>query len=106
MGSSRLLLLGEENARAEVPSASANRRIHTRTSGVGQGDGPTGRAVLPTTVDGPTTHQENPMSMLKSVLRTAVAAKVVQVISRELQKPENQRKLKEGISKLSQSRRR
>ena len=36
----------------------------------------------------------------------AVAAKVVQVISRELQKPENQRKLKEGISKLAQSRRR
>ena len=46
------------------------------------------------------------MSMLKSVLRTAVAAKVVQAISRELQKPENQRKLKEGISKLAQSRRR
>jgi len=46
------------------------------------------------------------MSMLKSVLRTAVAAKVVQLVSRELQKPENQRKLKEGISKLAQSRRR
>ena len=46
------------------------------------------------------------MSMLKSVLRTAVAAKVVQVVSRELQKPENQRKLKEGISKLSKQARR
>ena len=47
------------------------------------------------------------MSMLKSVLRTAVAAKVVQVISRELAKPENQRKLKEGLTKLAkQSRRR
>jgi hypothetical protein len=46
------------------------------------------------------------MSMLKSVLRTAVAAKVVQVVSRELQKPENQRKLKEGLSKLGKQRRR
>ena len=46
------------------------------------------------------------MSMLKSVLRTAVAAKVVQVVSRELQKPENQRKLKEGLSKLAKQRRR
>lgn len=46
------------------------------------------------------------MSMLKSVLRTAVAAKVVQVVTRELQKPENQRKLKEGLSKLAKQRRR
>ena len=46
------------------------------------------------------------MSMLKSVLRTAVAAKVVQVVTRELSKPENQRKLKEGLSKLAQQRRR
>ena len=46
------------------------------------------------------------MSMLKSVLRTAVAAKVVQVVSRELQKPENQRKLKEGLSRLAKQRRR
>jgi hypothetical protein len=46
------------------------------------------------------------MSMLKSVLRTAVAAKLVQVVTRELSKPENQRKLKEGISKLAQSRKR
>lgn len=46
------------------------------------------------------------MSMLKSVLRTAVAAKVVQVVTRELSKPENQRKLKEGLSKLAKQRRR
>ena len=46
------------------------------------------------------------MSMLKSVLRTAVAAKVVQVVARELSKPENQRKLKEGLSKLAKQRRR
>jgi hypothetical protein len=41
------------------------------------------------------------MSMLKSVLKTAVAAKLVQVASRELAKPENQRKLKEGFAKLA-----
>ena len=46
------------------------------------------------------------MSMLKSVLRTAVAAKVVQVVTRELSKPENQRKLNEGLSKLAKTRRR
>ena len=46
------------------------------------------------------------MSMLKSILRTAVAAKVVQVVSRELAKPENQRKLKEGVAKLAKQARR
>jgi hypothetical protein len=46
------------------------------------------------------------MSMLKSVLRTAVAAKVVQVVTRELSKPENQRKLKEGFTKLTKQTRR
>lgn len=38
--------------------------------------------------------------MLKSILKTAVAAKVIQVAQRELSKPENQRKLKEGLTKL------
>ncbi len=46
------------------------------------------------------------MSMIKSILRTAVAAKVVQLASRELSKPENQRKLKEGLSRLAKQRRR
>lgn len=46
------------------------------------------------------------MSMLKSVLKTAVAAKVVQTVSRELSKPENQRKLKEGLAKLAKQARR
>jgi hypothetical protein len=46
------------------------------------------------------------MSMIRSILKTAVAAKVVQVASRELSKPENQRKLKEGLSKLSKQTRR
>jgi len=46
------------------------------------------------------------MSMLKSILKTAVAAKVVQTVSRELAKPENQRKLKEGFGKLAKQARR
>lgn len=46
------------------------------------------------------------MSMIRSILKTAVAAKVVQIAQRELSKPENQRKLKEGFSKLSKQARR
>lgn len=47
------------------------------------------------------------MSLISNVLKTAVAAKLVQVVSRELGKPENQRRLKEGLSKLaSQARKR
>ncbi|GAB2593283.1 hypothetical protein [Microlunatus antarcticus] len=47
------------------------------------------------------------MSMISSILKTAVAAKAVQLVSRELSKPENQRRLKEGLSKLaSQARKR
>ena len=42
------------------------------------------------------------MSMISSILKTAVAAKLVQVVSRELSKPENQRRLKEGLTKLAQ----
>jgi hypothetical protein len=52
------------------------------------------------------TPQERPMSMIRSILKTAVAAKVVQVASRELSKPENQRKLKEGLSKIAKQTRR
>jgi hypothetical protein len=46
------------------------------------------------------------MSMIKSILKTAIAAKVVQVASRELAKPENQRRLKEGFAKLAKQARR
>ena len=46
------------------------------------------------------------MSMIRSILKTAIAAKVVQVASRELAKPENQRKLKEGFAKLAKQTRR
>jgi hypothetical protein len=43
------------------------------------------------------------MSMIRSIVKTAVAAKVIQVAQRELSKPENQRKIKDGLSKLSKS---
>jgi hypothetical protein len=46
------------------------------------------------------------MSMIRSILKTAVAAKVVQIASRELSKPENQRKLREGFNKLTKQTRR
>ena len=46
------------------------------------------------------------MSMISSILKTAAIAKVVQVAQRELSKPENQRKLKEGLGKLAKQARR
>jgi hypothetical protein len=46
------------------------------------------------------------MSMIRSIIKTAVAAKVVQVATRELSKPENQRKLREGFAKLAKQARR
>ncbi len=41
------------------------------------------------------------MSMIRGILKTAVVGKVIQVASRELQKPENQRRIKQGLSKLT-----
>lgn len=46
------------------------------------------------------------MSLIKSIVKTAVVAKLVQVASRELSKPENQRKLREGFTKLAKQTRR
>ena len=43
------------------------------------------------------------MSMIRSIVKTAVAAKVIQLAQRELSKPENQRKIKEGLGKLSKA---
>jgi hypothetical protein len=81
--------------------------LFRRRSGPGQGRSRTGADLVAAIVEGPDEPtQENPMSMLKSVLRTAVAAKVVQMVSRELSKPENQRKLKEGFTKLTKQTRR
>ena len=43
------------------------------------------------------------MGMLRGLVKGAVVAKVIQVAQRELSKPQNQRKIKEGLGKLSQS---
>ena len=44
------------------------------------------------------------MSLVKGLIKGAVIAKVVQVATRELSKPENQRRIKEGLSKLARPR--
>ena len=43
------------------------------------------------------------MSLIKGLLKTAVAAKLIQVAQRELSKPENQEKIKEGLRKLQET---
>ncbi|HET9647662.1 MAG TPA: hypothetical protein VFP34_05455 [Microlunatus sp.] len=44
------------------------------------------------------------MSLVKGLLKGAVIAKVVQVATRELSKPENQRKIREGLGKITRPR--
>jgi len=46
------------------------------------------------------------MSFIRSALKTGVMIKVIQVAKRELNKPENQRKIKEGLGKLQKATRR
>jgi hypothetical protein len=43
------------------------------------------------------------MSLIKGLLKTAVAAKLIQVAQRELSKPENQKKIKDGLRKLQET---
>lgn len=45
------------------------------------------------------------MSMIRGLVKGAVVAKVIQVAQRELSKPENQRKIKDAVSKLASKRR-
>jgi hypothetical protein len=40
------------------------------------------------------------MNFVKGILKAAVVAKLLQVAQRELSKPENQQKLKDGLRKL------
>jgi hypothetical protein len=47
--------------------------------------------------------KENTMGLLRGLVKGAVVAKVIQVAQRELSKPENQRKIKDGLGKLAQS---
>jgi hypothetical protein len=46
------------------------------------------------------------MGFLKKALRSGVAVKAAQIVMREAQKPENQRKAREMVQKLRDKRRR
>jgi hypothetical protein len=43
------------------------------------------------------------MNFIKGLLKTAVAAKLIQVAQRELSKPENQQKIKDGLRRLQET---
>ena len=43
------------------------------------------------------------MSMFRGLIKGAVVAKVIQVAQRELAKPENQRKIKDGLRKVQEA---
>lgn len=43
------------------------------------------------------------MNLVRSLIKGAVVAKIIQVAGRELSKPENQRKLKQGLQKVAKS---
>jgi hypothetical protein len=46
------------------------------------------------------------MGLLKGAMKTAIVAKAVEIARREASKPENQRKAKELLTKVTSSRRR
>jgi hypothetical protein len=43
------------------------------------------------------------MSLIKGIVKTAIAAKLIQVAQRELSKPENQQKIREGLRKFQEA---
>jgi hypothetical protein len=43
------------------------------------------------------------MSLIKGLIKTAIAAKLIQVAQRELSKPENQQKIRDGLRKVQQA---
>ena len=43
------------------------------------------------------------MGFMKKFVKGAVAAKVIQIAARELQKPENQAKIRDGLNKLGKT---
>ena len=46
------------------------------------------------------------MSVIRGLVKSAVAVKLAQIAQRELSKPENQRKIKEGLRKVQEAARR
>jgi hypothetical protein len=43
------------------------------------------------------------MSLIKGLIKTAIAAKLIQVAQRELSKPENQQKIRDGLRKVQEA---
>ena len=43
------------------------------------------------------------MSLVKGLLKTAVMIKLAEIAQRELSKPENQQKIKDGLRKVQQA---
>lgn len=43
------------------------------------------------------------MSFIRGLVKSAVVVKIAQVAQRELSKPENQRKIKEGLRKVQEA---
>jgi hypothetical protein len=46
------------------------------------------------------------MSLIRGLVKSAVVVKIAQVAQREISKPENQRKIKEGLRKVQEKTRR
>ncbi len=46
------------------------------------------------------------MSFVRGLVKSAIIIKVAQIAQRELSKPENQRKIKEGLDKVKEAARR
>jgi hypothetical protein len=46
------------------------------------------------------------MSFIRGLVKSAIIIKVAQIAQRELSKPENQRKIKEGLNKVKEATRR
>jgi hypothetical protein len=46
------------------------------------------------------------MSVIRGLVKSAIVIKVAQIAQRELSKPENQRKIKEGLNKVKEAARR
>jgi hypothetical protein len=51
----------------------------------------------------PASHNGESMSLIKGLLKTAIVIKLAEVARRELSKPENQLKIKEGIRKFQEA---
>jgi hypothetical protein len=74
-------------------------RVFSAGDGTGR-DGVTRGPALVSTVIGKDPSVGGTMSVVRGLVKSAVAVKIAQVAQRELSKPENQRKIKEGLRKV------